>query len=40
MRLGWTEGEIMRERTNWEHMSGFALLDSTAGTPVQVTVTA
>jgi hypothetical protein len=40
LRLGYTEGEIMRERMNWEHMTGFALLDSTAGTPVQVTVTA
>jgi hypothetical protein len=40
LRAGYTEGEIMRERTNWEHITGLALLDNTAGAPVRITVTA
>ena len=37
-RLGFTDGEIMRERVNYEHMTGFALLDDTAGANLTATV--
>jgi hypothetical protein len=36
-RLGYTDGEILREKTNWQHLTGFALLDNTAGTVLQTT---
>lgn len=40
LRAGYTEGELMRESTNWEHLTGLALYESVAGAPVRMTVTA
>lgn len=40
LRLGYTEGEIMRERSNYAHLTGLALYDNTAAAPVRVTVVA
>lgn len=37
-RLGYTDGEVQRENTNWQHMTGFALLDNTAGTVLTATI--
>lgn len=40
LRLGYTEGEVMREKDNWEHLTGLALYETVAASPVRVTVTA
>jgi hypothetical protein len=37
---GYTDGEIQRERTNWQRMSGFALYYVTDATPFTLTVVA
>lgn len=38
-RLGYLTGELQREVTNWQHMTGVGLFDNTAGTPLTITVT-
>ncbi len=40
LRLGYTEGDVMRETDNWEHLTGLGLYDSVAAAPVRVTVVA